>query len=200
MKNTLALFLVALCAMSFAQTYDPMNPNPSSYDVFQAEQSQRMHEQNALGHSNNGDSIGWQVETRKAQQAEWDAHVLENRRRENEYKQRQEEQRIEDERQQEYERRRELETQQESMFANSFVPDPNFDPIAENAALERKRKLRESMNKLGQSKFVDLYVREKCKQLDAQNKKVNPAHPKRIMLADKERFKREALSIYKNFK
>lgn len=159
-----------------APSYDVHNPNPTELDIHNAQQAQREYEQKASEHANNGNWQGVSEASSRAMQAERDALFLQNQMERNEREKRHKEE--------EDLARRERESRP-AYFApesNRIDPDPNFNPMAENAALRNRLETRKKLRDLGERKFTELYTKERRRMLEEQYKRENPKHPRRVSI------------------
>jgi len=95
-SNMAKFAILTVCALdvcgAFAQSYDPHNPNPTQWDVHQAQNAARQHEQQALQEGLNGNLLNAQLQQQKAWEANRTVHSFEDRMRQQQQEQQQERQ------------------------------------------------------------------------------------------------------------
>ena len=79
--------VIVLCLSMMLFAYDPFNPNPSSHDVWSAQNSAWNSEQSALNASVHGDDMGWQQHTEAAWRHRLNAEEMERRMQQNNHRQ-----------------------------------------------------------------------------------------------------------------
>ena len=84
MKGKNIAYVLATLSVRMLYAYNPYNPNPSSYDVWEARNNAWQSEQAALHSSVNRDEIGWQKHTQDAWTHQHNAIEMETRMHQNE--------------------------------------------------------------------------------------------------------------------